>query len=188
MDKVSGQGDVCSYKRSFALDNYLRKLIQSPKKIVGPYLKPEDIVIDLGCGPGFFTTEMALMVGATGNVVAVDLQQEMLDKVAGKVWNTELAKTIKLHQCSQDELNLSSELQADFILAFYMVHETPDALLFLQQVKKHLKPGGKFLIVEPLFHVSKKKFSQIEKDVEACGFKLIERPKRKGGKSLLLTI
>jgi len=68
------KGDVCSHTHSFFLDNFLRRLIQNPKKIVGEYIKKGDTIIDLGCGPGYFSIAMAKMVGDTGRVYSVDLQ------------------------------------------------------------------------------------------------------------------
>jgi ubiquinone/menaquinone biosynthesis C-methylase UbiE len=37
-------------------------------------------VLDIGCGPGFFTIDMARMVGDSGRVIAADLQAAMLQK------------------------------------------------------------------------------------------------------------
>lgn len=178
--------DICSHKRAFALDNFLRKLFQSPNKIVGPYISQGYTVLDLGCGPGFFTVEMAKMVGNDGRVIGVDVQTEMLDKLAKKLWNTELANRVDLHQCSTKHLNLPEQLQADFVLAYYMVHETPDPALFFKEVRKNVKEGGKMLVVEPPFHVSKGSFETCQKIAEKAGWKVVERPGRKGGYSFLL--
>ena len=70
---------VCSVESAGALDIQLRKLIQNPGKILKPFIKEGMTVMDLGCGPGFFTIEMARMVGKNGNVTAVDLQEGMLN-------------------------------------------------------------------------------------------------------------
>jgi len=40
--------------------------------------------MDIGCGPGFFTLAMAEMAGPGGRVIAIDMQQEMLDLVTKK--------------------------------------------------------------------------------------------------------
>ena len=77
-------GDVCSHDHSFFLDNFIRRLIQNPRKIVGEYIHNGDTVVDLGCGPGYFSIDMAKMVGESGHVIAVDLQPEMLEKVKKK--------------------------------------------------------------------------------------------------------
>lgn len=182
------KGDVCSHTHSFFLDNFLRRLFQNPKKIVGEYINPGDTIIDIGCGPGFFSIDMAKIVNETGKVYAVDLQKEMLDNVKEKAEKQHLSHQIIFHNCRQDKIGLNPDVKADFILAYYMVHETPDPVSFLKEVKTLLKKGGKFLIVEPLFHVSEEKFKQIARDAKSLGFATLDFPRKKGGRSLLLTV
>lgn len=188
MNKTTCGKDVCSHKHSFILDNFIRRLFQRPGRIVGEYISPGDTVIDLGCGPGFFTIEMAKKVGEQGKVIAVDLQKEMLEKVRCKAEKLGLFSRVQLHQCAQDQIGLANDVKADFILAFYMVHETPDQKAFLAQTKSLLKPDGRLLIVEPRFHVSRGKFSRMQEDAAEAGFTILDMPEKKGGWSLLLSI
>ncbi len=51
---MNSSTDVCSYRRAWALDIWIRKYIQNPYKIVGNYIKKGHTVLDLGCGTGFF--------------------------------------------------------------------------------------------------------------------------------------
>ena len=181
------KGHVCDHSHSIFLDNFFRRIFQNPKKIVGEYIKERDTIIDLGCGPGFFSIDMAKMAGEKGKVYSVDLQMEMLNKVKIKADRHHLSNRIHLHQCSQTEIGLSNDIKADFILAFYMVHEAPDPGRLLSEIKLFLKKGGRFLIVEPVFHVSKKKFLTISRQAESLGFTIVGRPAKKGGRSLLLS-
>jgi SAM-dependent methyltransferase len=48
-------------------------------------LKPGEVVADIGAGTGYFSWRMAQAVGATGKVYAVEIQQEMLDLLAGNM-------------------------------------------------------------------------------------------------------
>lgn len=188
MSSSESENRICSHEHSFALDNFLRKLVHSPARIVGPYLKEGDTAVDLGCGPGFFTVALTELVGSSGRVIAVDLQQEMLDRVQAKLANLQdknALTRVTLHQCTKDEIGLDESIKADFVLAFYMVHETPDQRRFFQQVRQLLKPTGSFLIVEPPFHVSKKAFAHTLDYAEQAGLAILDRPKRKGGKSAL---
>lgn len=182
------KGDVCSHSHSFFLDNVFRRLFQNPKKIVGEYIRAGDTVIDLGCGPGFFSIEMVKMVGASGRVYSVDLQKEMLEIVRKKAIKQDLLKQMTLHQCPQEKIGLPNDVKADFILAYYMLHETPDPSKFLKEVKTLLKKGGRFLLVEPPFHVSRKRFEKFVLEIEMLDFTILERPSKKGGRSLLLSI
>ncbi len=182
------KGDVCNHSHSFFLDNFFRRIIQNPNKILGSYIKTGDTVIDLGCGPGYFSIDMAKMVGESGKVFSVDLQKEMLEKVRKKAEKYNLSNRMKYHNCPQEKIGLNDDIKADFILAFYMVHETPDHIKFLSEVKTLLKKGGKFLIVEPLFHVSKKQFYRITQDIKNIGFTILDTPPKKGGRGLLLSV
>lgn len=165
---------VCSAKLAGGLDNGIRRLVQNPGKILKPYIKNGMTVFDLGCGPGFFSVAAAELVGAAGQVIAADLQEEMLEIVRNKIRNTKYEARIKLHKCEESRIGFSG--QVDFLLAIYMVHEVPNQETLFKEVKSILKPGGKALIVEPKFHVPKKAFEETEGIVKKCGFKIIDRP------------
>ena len=167
-------GQVCPMEHAGAFDTWYRRVLQNPKKILGGLIKPGMTVMDVGCGPGYFTVPMAEMVGDTGRVIAADLQKEMLDLVGEKIRDMPVARRIVLHQCEPYRIGVAERL--DFVLAFYMVHETPDTRGFLEEIFDLLKPGGKVLIAEPPFHVSRKVFSTMLTTAQQIGYYLIERP------------
>jgi ubiquinone/menaquinone biosynthesis C-methylase UbiE len=183
VDYESGGGHVCPHKVGFILDNWFRRLIQSPKKIVGEYLRKGDTVIDMGCGPGYFSIDMAKMVGEEGRVIAVDLQEHMLSKVRKKAAKHGVKGQMDFHHCDSDIIGLNAK--ADFILAYYMIHETPDPAAFLAEMRAMLKERGRLLVVEPKFHVSQKKFETLLKVAREAGLKAIAFPKGKGGRAVL---
>ncbi|MGB3460067.1 MAG: class I SAM-dependent methyltransferase [Halobacteriota archaeon] len=167
---------VCPIKRAGGLDNRVRRLLQNPQKILGNYVKEGMTALDLGCGPGFFSVEMAIMVGESGLVIATDLQEGMLQKLKNKIRGTEIEKRIKLHKCEEDKIGVTENV--DFVLAFYMVHEVPDQKKFFEEIKSILKAKGKALIVEPkLFHVSKGAFKEAIKKAKEIGLEPVEKPR-----------
>jgi ubiquinone/menaquinone biosynthesis C-methylase UbiE len=182
--KLPERNKVCSVEAAGALDLKLRKLIHNPYRILRPYIKEGMTVADIGCGPGFFTLEMARMVGIKGKVTAVDLQEGMLDIVRKKVSGTDLQNIIEFHNCPGNKIGLAKTF--DFILIFYMLHEVPDQSAFLQEVYSLVKTGGKVLIVEPRFHVTKNDFDNSEKILKNIGFEIIEKPKVFFSRSILL--
>lgn len=165
---------VCPVALSGSLDNRIRRWLQNPRKILGPYVREGMTVLDVGCGPGFFTIEMAMMVGRSGRVIAADMQEGMLRKVKEKVAGTELEGRIMLHKCEEQRIGVKQPV--DFVLLFYMVHEVPDRQHLFKEIHSILKPGGKVLIVEPPVHVSKSAFEETVGIAEDAGFKVIERP------------
>jgi ubiquinone/menaquinone biosynthesis C-methylase UbiE len=185
-EKASKEGRVCPHQAAFLLDNWIRRLFQNPVKLLEEYVREGDTVIDLGCGPGFFTIDMAKMVGSTGNVIAIDLQPAMLERVRKKALRAGVADRLLCHQCRADRLGLSCE--ADFILAYYMVHETPDPASLFAEVKGLLRPGGRMLVVEPKMHVAPAAFDTMLEKAAAVGMKVEATPSGKGGRAALLMV
>ncbi len=70
---------VCPVWVGYFLASRLRKLLQNPTRIIGPYVRANMTVLDFGCAMGFFSLPMAEAVGPGGKVVCVDRQPEMLD-------------------------------------------------------------------------------------------------------------
>jgi ubiquinone/menaquinone biosynthesis C-methylase UbiE len=166
---------VCPVELAGSLDNRFRMWLQNPQKILGPYIKEGMTVLDFGCGPGFFTVEIAKMVGSSGRVIATDLQEGMLQKLEDKIAGTELEERVSLHKCEEDKIGVSENV--DFILAFYMIHELADQGGFFNEISSILKQNGQVLIVEPPFHVSKAVFEETVGKARAAGFTPVEGPK-----------
>ena len=179
-----GNKRVCPVERAGSLDNKIRRWLQNPQKILRPYLKEGMTVLDLGCGPGFFSIDMAQMVGRSGRVIASDLQEGMLQKLRGKIHGTELEDRITLHKCEENKIGVSENV--DFVLAFYIVHEVPNQEEFFNEIGSILKPNGKVFIVEPPFHVSKTAFEETIRKARDAGFTTVERPKVLLSKTVIL--
>src|SRR5436853_7322824 len=63
------------------LDHPLRMKYRNPGETLGLFgFTPGLTVLDLGCGTGTFTVEMARLVGEQGVVHAVDLQQPLIEQ------------------------------------------------------------------------------------------------------------
>jgi ubiquinone/menaquinone biosynthesis C-methylase UbiE len=143
-------------------------------------------VLDLGCGPGFFTLEAAKLTGETGRVIAADLQEKMLEIVDRKIKGTPVEKVLKLHKCDADKIGLTEKV--DFVLAFWMIHEVPDKQRLFRELSLLLKPGGRMFIIEPKFHVTGKEFREMEKILDAIGFEIIERPSVSISRAILIRL
>ncbi len=168
----------------FSINNPLRRMLHNPDKIVGPYVKPGMTVMDVGCGVGWFTIPMVRMVGDQGRVVAVDLQQQMLDMLRRRAEKAGVAGRIELHKCEKNRLGI--ETAADFALAFAMLHEVPDQSRMLGEIHDCLKPGGKLLLAEPPIHVSAKAFRNEVAVAEQVGFRIVDRPRLRWSRGVVL--
>ncbi len=179
---------ICRYSplKGWLLNNRIRGLFQNPKDILGPCVKNGMTAIDIGCGPGMFTLAMASMVGEDGRVIAVDIQQEMLDLVRRKSDQQHLTPRIKFHKSEPARLNVTEK--ADFILSFYMVHEVPDQNAFLAEVHDLLEPAGTYLVVEPGWHVSEAAFDDTVQQALRAGFELTGHPHISLSRAALFTV
>jgi hypothetical protein len=90
------------------------------------------------------------------------------------------------HHCEAHRIGL--RCRADFVLAFYVVHETPSPYRFFSEVKGMLKPDGRLLVVEPKFHVDRVMFAEMLKDAARAGLKTVDLPRKKGGRSVLFSV
>jgi ubiquinone/menaquinone biosynthesis C-methylase UbiE len=170
----AGHHGVCPWWIAYTFDNPLRKLIHKPQKFLGNYVKEGMTVMDLGCGMGHFSIGMARLVGHTGKVLAVDLQQKMLDIMGKRARRAGLAGRIVPHLCRADDTGL--EEPADFILAFWMVHEVPDQQNFFKYLKTILVPDGRILIAEPKMHVTAEDLKKTLDIAQSCGLQCIDKP------------
>lgn len=180
---------VCSANLAWALDNPLRRWFLRPEKVVKEFIRPGYRVLDMGCGPGFFTLPMARMVGPQGKVLAVDLQRKMLEILVRKVEKSGLGDRIQFHNCSSDSLNFTSTVEPfDFMLLYYMVHETPDPGHLFAELRPLMKANGRILVIEPVFHVNEVEFLKNLHLAEAAGFRVDGPSRQKGGRCAVLSI
>ena len=179
---------VCPFWVGYLLLNPLRKLLENPDKILGPFVREGMIVLEPGCGMGYFTLPLARMVGPQGRVIAVEIQQKMLSALERRARKAGLLDRIELHKAGDDGLGMEDlSSKVDFATALHMVHEVPDQASFFKEIWQALKPGGKLLVVEPKGHVSEEQFGQTLAAAKKIGFKHEALSGKAGGRRALLT-
>ena len=170
--------DVCPVWIGYLLASPLRRLLQDPEKILRPHVEAGQAALDVGPAMGFFTLPLARLVGPTGRVVAVDLQEKMLHRLAGRARRAGLLERIETRVCRPESLVLEDLAgRIDFALAFAMVHEVPDPPRLLAEIAAALRPGGRLLLAEPAGHVSAGAFAETLAWAQAAGFTVIEKPR-----------
>jgi uncharacterized membrane protein YphA (DoxX/SURF4 family) len=73
---------VCPWWGGYFIDNPLRRLIHDFETILGPYVKPGMTVLDVGCGMGFFSIGMALIVGLLTRLASLGIATNMVVALA----------------------------------------------------------------------------------------------------------
>jgi precorrin-6B methylase 2 len=133
-------------------------------------------VADIGAGTGFFTWRLARQVGSSGTVIAVDLQQAMLDRTAETVKQHQLANVRFVRSTERDPKLPPQSVDVVFIAHSY--HEFGDPETMMEGVRRALKPGGRLVIVEyakklaPASTLHKMSFEEIRSEIEPMGFEL----------------
>ena len=168
--------EVFHHSKAGRLDGSFRRLLENPGRILRGQVKEGMTVLDFGCGPGYFTLELARLVGDSGKVIAADLQEEMLQMVKDKTVGTDLEKRIQTHRTSENRIGINEQL--DYALAYYVLHETPNQENTLREIYFLLKPGARLYISEPIFEVSKKEFQEVLETAEKIGYKVIKKPRK----------
>lgn len=166
-------------------------------------LKPGNKVADVGCHEGYMTVKLSKVVGASGKVFSVDVDQSKLDKLKTNLQELQISNATPVKGDYDDpKLSLNS-LDAVIILDTY--HEMDDHDKILQHIKASLKSGGRLVICEPIADERKKLTrSEQEKkhelgmnfaldDLKKAGFKItkqidpfVDRTKEKGDKMWLI--
>jgi len=169
------------------LDNRLRKLLFNPEGIAKRFVDPGDNVLDIGCGTGFLSRSLARRVGETGMVTAVDIQQEMLDLLKKSADEEGVLARIRTHLAEPYTLGLSGSETFNLAVAWYVVHETLDPARLFREVMTLLVPGGRFLMVEPMFVIQRATFEKECNMAEGAGFSIESKPFFVMSRSVLFT-
>ena len=166
--------ELCPWWFAYTFDNPVRRMLHKPEKVLGAYVKEGMTAVDIGCGMGHFSIGMAKLVGASGSVIAVDLQQKMLDRVKRRAVRGGVDDRISLRLCKPGDIGISG--QVDFVLTFWMAHEVPDVKVMFGQIHAIVKDGGRWLLAEPRLHTSLDRFEKILSEAIESGFSVVERP------------
>ena len=107
-------------------------------------MEKDQIVADLGCGPGYYTFALAESVGAKGRVYAVDSDEKAIRAVERKA-TTRRYHNIEAHACSAANLSFIEDQSVDFVLADGLLCSMApqDHQPAVNEMKRVLKPSGK---------------------------------------------
>jgi SAM-dependent methyltransferase len=169
---------VCPWWLGYLLASPLRRLLHNERKILAPYIRPGMTVLEPGPGMGFFTLELARLVGPSGRVIAVDVQPKMIAGLKRRAAGAHLRDRIDARLAAHDSLGINDLAgSVDFILAFAVVHEMPAPGPFFADAGAASKPGARLLFVEPAGHVKDESFAKELQAAAGAGFAVIDRPK-----------
>jgi len=109
-------------------------------------LKAGDVVADIGAGPGFFSLRAARRVGPTGRVLAVDVQQDMIDGLRRMATQSGAENIVPILGDVDDPKLPDNSVDAALIVISY--HEFSHPAEMMRHIHKAMKPDARLLIVE----------------------------------------
>lgn len=176
---------TCPWWLAYTFDNPLRRLVHDPAALFRGLVARGQTVVDIGCGLGFFSLALADLVGSTGQVVALDVQPETVRRARRRAERRGVADRIDFRVCEPRRLGFTG--LADFVLAFWMVHELADPRAFFTEVRSFIQPAGHCFIAEPRGHVSPGRFAATVDLARASGFAVADGPRVRFSRSVVCT-
>ncbi len=158
---------------AFLLDNPLRRLTQPPSKLIDMLsLSNSEIIVDFGCGPGYYTLEAAKRAK---QVIAVDISTDMLNKAEKKIRKAGV-KNVQFLQSNGSKIQLEAG-SVDVVFLITVYHEVAESEAALAEFRRILKPGGMLIIAEVvrrglLSGAPLQNPKALEEELERGGFKL----------------
>ena len=118
-----------------------RELTERPDAVLDSLkLKPGSTVVDLGAGVGYFTARMARRVGPRGKVLAVDIQEEMLEMLIRRMDAAGIKNVVPVLATAEDPRLPSNRV--DLVLMVDVYHELSDPSPVIAHVRDALRQGG----------------------------------------------
>ncbi len=108
--------------------------------LIAAGVKPGQRVLEVGCGPGFFTLGAARIVGADGRVVALDLNPYAVRHVQAKAAR-EQVQNVELMVADAAHTQLADQ-SFDLVLLFGFARPVGTMAKIWQELHRLLLPGG----------------------------------------------
>jgi ubiquinone/menaquinone biosynthesis C-methylase UbiE len=145
-------------------------------------LKPGQRVADLGCGSGFYVLAAAKMVGNTGRVLAIDVQDAKLTATKSISLQHNLHNVEVYRADLEKTLDESLHGKEDVVILASILHEVKDREALIRNAYALLKTGGSLLAVDwklehsPFGPAMEKRISEhdLRQMLEAKGLKHIK--------------
>jgi transglutaminase-like putative cysteine protease/ubiquinone/menaquinone biosynthesis C-methylase UbiE len=142
-------------------------------------LRPTDVCADIGAGTGYFSFRMAAKV-AQGKVLAVDIQQEMLDLLAARAKKLGIANVEPVLGAIDDPKLPPAGVDVALIVDAY--HEFSNPREMMDGIVRGLRPGGRLVLVEyraedpnvPIKPLHKMTEAQARREMAAVGLEHVD--------------
>lgn len=118
--------------------------LQPDKVIEHLHVSTDDVVADLGAGPGLFTIPIAKQT--KHDVYAVDIEPEMLERLQTHA-EKENIENIEPIVSDLEDIKLPDD-SVTRVFNSFVIHEVSDLNKSIQEIKRILKPEGQLLLID----------------------------------------
>lgn len=113
------------------------------------HIEPGMVVADLGCGSGAYALELAMRVGPSGKVFALDVQKNLIERLANECKRMNLHNVTAMWDDLDDENGIGlKDASVDRAVIANALFQIDDMQKFSMEVKRILKPKGLALIID----------------------------------------
>ena len=128
---------------AFMLNNRVRRFLEPPDQLIAKLgLRASDVVVDFGCGPGFYTIPIAKVAART---IAVDVSSRMLERTTSNAKKNNVS--VDLLMTDGTAIKLGDE-SVDLIFLNHVFHEIADRPKVIGEFLRIMKRSGRLAIVE----------------------------------------
>jgi ubiquinone/menaquinone biosynthesis C-methylase UbiE len=143
-------------------------------------VKPGEVIADIGAGTGYFTKRLAKRAGPKGEVLAVDIQPEMLELLTNQMAAAGIHNVKAVLGTITDPRLPAATV--DLALMVDVYHEFDHPWEMMQAITSALKPGGRVVFVEfrgedpavPIKPLHKMTQAQVKKEMSALPLEWVE--------------
>ncbi|MGK2869585.1 MAG: class I SAM-dependent methyltransferase [Mycobacterium sp.] len=154
------------------LNNPIRRLIGRPGRVVDSLmLAGNERVLEIGPGPGYFSTELARRLPA-GRLELFDLQSQMLDKARRKLDIVDTGCRVGFHSGDAGAGLPFPDESFDVAFLAAVLGEVPDQDACIRSLERVLSPGGLLVFVEAFPDPDRLSVATLRELAEARGFVL----------------
>lgn len=153
----------------FILESRLMENVAGPEAIIQRAgIQPGMRVLDAGCGPGRMSVPLAAYLGQDGRLVALDIQEGMLDRLRRRLEKRNL-DNVELIQGGLG-FGLAGTERFDRALLITVLGEIPDQSAALAELHRALVPGGILSVTEVLPDPHYQRLAKVRRLGEEAGF------------------
>jgi len=142
-DLIASGYDLANTIMSLGLHHFWRRLAIAKINLI----QPSEKILDLCCGTGMITCDLANKIGLNGKVVGFDQSREMLKIAKRRLLKKGLLNRVDLVQGDAARLPFEDN-SFDGAIVGYGLRNVSDPVMVLREMYRVIKPAGKIVVLE----------------------------------------